>query len=367
MWIQESFYKYSIAVLISLTIVLLLYLTSPIFYPLLWFVAAILLPILFATLLYYIFRPIVIFFERWVPRYLAIMATYFLFACLAITFGLYIVPEIIDTINNISPEKIEFLKTSTSSLIDYLKGYVPLTNIPIVESAIATYVPKINGFIYAGAANLIKTIADIAIALALTPFVLYYFLKDDKLFSVFLLRFVPEKFKDEVHKIIQDIDQTLSEFIIAQMTVACVVGFILFCGYLIIGLPQALGLALFAMVFYIIPFLGTFIAIIPALIVASTISFTMVFYVVLLMILAHLTESNLLTPKLMSIRLKIHPLTVVLLLLAAGSLYGLVGLLLVTPTYAILKVIIWNLYKISRLHYAMAKNNTSTEVQSNLP
>ena len=161
----------------------------------------------------------------------------------------------------------------------------------------------------------------------------------------------------------QDIDETLSGFILSQLTVAAVVGFFLFCGYLLIGLPHALLLALFAMIFYVIPILGTVIAIIPALVVGLTINLGMAVKIILVMLFAHLLEVNILTPRLMSHRLKIHPLTIILLLLAAGSLYGIFGLLLVTPTYAILKVIVWNLYKISRLRYQIAKSKAAAENQ----
>jgi predicted PurR-regulated permease PerM len=170
-----------------------------------------------------------------------------------------------------------------------------------------------------------------------------------------------------VKTILNDIDGTLSEFIVAQMMIAGIVAFFLFCGYLIIGLPHPLALALFAMIFYVIPFLGTFIAIIPALLIGLSISLPMAGKVILVMIIAHLIEGHLLTPRLMSSRLKIHPLTVILLLLAAGSLYGILGLLLVTPTYAILKVLTWNLYKISRLHYTIAKNKAVERTSNELP
>ena len=56
MWFEEAFFKYTVGIILVLAIILLLYYTSPFFYPVLWFIAAILLPILFATFLYYIFK-----------------------------------------------------------------------------------------------------------------------------------------------------------------------------------------------------------------------------------------------------------------------------------------------------------------------
>lgn len=362
MWIEGNFYKYSVAIILVLLIVLLLYYTSPFFSPVLWFVTAVFLPILFATFLYYILRPLIMLLDKWLPDYLSILIVYAILSIVIAAFIFIFAPEAINAISQISPDKLEALKTSVNKIVSRIENYLPF-NFPSFEDTIFSSLSKINVVVSKLLINLLATLAGIAISLVLTPFVLFYFLKDDHLFAKSILRFVPSKFQEEVQKILQDIDSTLSEFIQAQMILASIVGFCLLCGYSLIGLPHALSLALFAVVFYVIPFLGTFIAIIPALIVALSISFSMMFKVLLVMFVAHFLEANILTPRLMSQRLKIHPLTIILLLLAAGSLYGVLGLLLVTPTYAVLKVVSWNLYKIVRLHYVMAKTKAQHDAQ----
>lgn len=359
MWIEGPFYEYSVAIILVLLIILLLYFTSPIFSPILWFVAAVFLPILFSTFLYYALRPIVNFLDRWFPRFVSILVTYCLITAAVLLLFLLFYPEASSAIGEIKPKKIEAFNANIKEFVQKIK--LPFTNIPLVQDVLVAYLPKINTFLYGMAGNLLATLANIAISLVLTPFVLFYFLRDDMLFSRFVLRFVPNQFQEEATKILQDIDVTLSEFIQGQLTVAGIIGFFLLCGYLVIGLPHALLLALFAMIFYVIPILGTFIAIIPAILVGLNIDIAMVMKVIAVMLLAHLLEVNFITPRTMSNRLKIHPLTIILLLLAAGSLYGIFGLLIVTPTYAIMKVIIWNLYKISRLRYAIAKAKASSE------
>ncbi|MCE5316085.1 MAG: AI-2E family transporter [Parachlamydia sp.] len=359
MWFEGPFYEYSVAIILVLLIILLLYFTSPVFSPILWFAAAVFLPILFSTFLYYALRPLVTILDRWFPRFISILLTYCLIAIAVALLILLFYPDASSAIGEIKPENIETFNANIKEFL--LKIKLPFTNIPLVQDALVAYLPKINTFLYNMAGNLISTLTNIAISLVLTPFVLFYFLRDDSLFSRFVLRFVPNQFQEEATKILQDIDVTLSEFILGQLTVVGVIGFFLLCGYLVIGLPHALLLALFAMIFYVIPILGTFIAIIPAILVALNVSLAMVIKVIVVVGMAHLLEINFITPRLMSQRLKIHPLTIILLLLAAGSLYGIFGLLIVTPTYAILKVIIWNLYKISRLRYAIAKAKAAAE------
>lgn len=357
MWINAKFFKYATGIVLLLLITLLLYFTSPVFAPILKFITAIFLPILFSTFLYYILRPIVYFLNRWLPSYLSIFIVYIVLGSITALVIIIYAPDIIEAISDVSPQKVESLKTNISGLISVTKGYIPHAYLETVENFIIKYLPDINAFIYRLSVNLLTTLASITISLILTPFVLFYFLKDDSRFSKFILRYSPEKFRNEIEAILKDIDQTISSFITTQITLAVAVGFFLMCGYLLIGLPHAIALALFGMVFYIIPFLGTFIAIIPALILGISISLYMAIKVVLVMVIAHFIDANFLTPRLMSSSLQIHPLTIILLLLAAGSLYGIFGMLLVTPTYAIIKAITWNFYKIFQLRFRKTQDS----------
>jgi predicted PurR-regulated permease PerM len=110
-----------------------------------------------------------------------------------------------------------------------------------------------------------------------------------------------------------------------------------------------------------IPFLGPFLAITPALFVGLSDSPFMVFKVLVVFIIVQQLESNVISPQVIGQRLNIHPLTIILLLLAAGSLYGLIGLLLATPVYALAKVLLWNTFQIYNLHYSLWKKKTAQE------
>lgn len=354
MWIEEVFFKYMTGVILVLLTTLLLYYNLPIFYLILWFLAAIFLPVLFTTLFYYILRPAVNFLSQWLPRYLSILLVYLFVTVGVTTLALIFLPEFAEAINYFSSDKLGALKEHFANLVTKAKEYAPV-NLPFFEKLFLENMPKINMYVYQFFVGFITAITGIAVAIGLTPFMLYYFLRDDSLFARFVLRFVPQKFQEEVQTIMNDIDVALSGFISAQATIALIIGCCLLIGYLIIGLPYPVSLAIFAMIFYIIPFIGTFLAIIPALFVAISISLSMMFKVVIIMLVAHLIEANLITPRLMASTLKIHPLTVILLLLIGGSLFGILGLILITPAYAIIKVFVWNIYKIIRLRYHLAK------------
>ena len=176
-------------------------------------------------------RPLVDLIESFgVPRFLAVLLIYFFIGVIATIVFFIVGPKVVNefiSITTFSPEKMESLKASSGNLFEQIKAHIS-SQFPEVQNIFFSYLQKINSVATQIIINTISTIASIAIALAITPFVLYYFLRDDNLFSKFVVRYVPSEFKEEVQKILKDIDGTLSEFILAQMTVALVVGFFLF-------------------------------------------------------------------------------------------------------------------------------------------
>ena len=130
-----------------------------------------------------------------------------------------------------------------------------------------------------------------------------------------------------------------------QVLVSLVVGILLLIGYLIIGLDYAFLLALIGVVTNVIPFLGPYIAVIPAIIIALFQDPIMAVYVGIIMLIAQQIEGNLITPNVMGNALSVHPLTVITLILAAGNIAGIWGIILAIPFYAVVKTIVINIYE----------------------
>lgn len=355
MWINGNFFKYTIGTILFLIIFLLLHKTLPIFQLLVNFIATLSLPLLFSVLLYYLLSPFVIKLECYLPKWIAILFFYIVIAAVLVGFGLILIPELAGAMASISPNNLDPVKDYLFKVLAIINEHIPFLNFDSIKTLLNANLPKINSFAYKLVVELITAVTTFSIAIALTPVILYYFLRDDHLFSSYVLKFTPQNHQTEVKKILQEIDITLTGFISTQATIAVIVGSFLFIGYLIIGLPYAMLLALVAMIFYVIPFLGTFLAIIPALLIAASIHFTMVIKVICIMLLAHMIEAYLITPRMMSNTLKIHPLTIIILLIVGGSLFGILGLILITPAYSILKVFVWNIYKIISLRRTIAK------------
>jgi predicted PurR-regulated permease PerM len=148
-------------------------------------------------------------------------------------------------------------------------------------------------------------------------------------------------------------NHALSAYIRGQIFVAICIGVLLFIGYLIIGLDYALLLAIIAMVTNVVPYLGPIIAIIPAIIIAFITSPFMLVKLAIVWAVVQLLEGKVISPQIMGRSLDIHPITVIFVILTAGNLFGIIGIILAVPGYAVLKVIITHIYQFIRLNSTM--------------
>lgn len=163
---------------------------------------------------------------------------------------------------------------------------------------------------------------NLLLVFALLPFILFYLLKDgDKLYQYIMER-LPRKYKKEAAEILEETDQGLASFIKGQIIVTIAVGTMAYIGFLIIGIKHPLILALIIGLTNIIPYLGPIIGSVPALIVGMVTSTTMAGKVILLIIIIQQAEGLFIKPQIMGRTLYIHPLTIIVLLLVAGSLAG---------------------------------------------
>lgn len=342
MWYQKNLFKYAVLTLVFFTIIFVGYNIAFLLSPILEFIAIIFVPILVAGIFYYLMRPFVRYLEsRHLSRVTSIVIVYFFAIALMALIGIFAVPFIVEQVSILTdPPKLEAIQEKTNFLM----------RIPYLEEFFSSTLYKVNNWISSNIIITITTITRFAVLIFITPFLLFYFLKDDQDLYLYFMKNLPVEYQDDARMILSDIDTILSKFISGQVLLAIIMGFLLFLGYLIIGLNHAHILALFATIFFMIPVLGSLIAVIPALLVGLSISTGMALKVALVMMGVIALESNFISPQIMSQRFNIHPVVLILVLLASGALYGILGLFLATPILAIAKVLFYDLTKIYRNH-----------------
>jgi transport protein len=94
----------------------------------------------------------------------------------------------------------------------------------------------------------------------------------------------------------------------------------------------------------IIPYIGSIIGLSIALVIAFVTSPSIALQVLLVFVIEQLIESRLLQPLILGSSLKMHPVTILVILLAAGKMFGLTGLLIAVPVYAVIKVFVTHFF-----------------------
>src|SRR5699024_5375340 len=170
-------------------------------------------------------------------------------------------------------------------------------------------------------------------------FVLFFLLKDAERFKTYFLSLFQKKFRNDIMNILHNIDTHDGSYIQRQLFIVLCIGVMLLIGYLIIGLEYAIVLAIVAAVTSVVPYLGPIIAITPAIIIAIVTSPWMLLKLAIVWAIVQFSEGHFISPNVMGKTMKIHPLTIMFVLLIAGKLFGIVGVILGIPGYAIAKVV----------------------------
>lgn len=314
-------------------------------------------PFLIAGVLYYLFRPLVNFLQlKKVPRALSILLIYLMAAVMISLLVYFVGPILQKQINSLidsTPAFIEWIKEKITELqhnewIHRLHENESL-NFEKGTDSISKKVPSGLAVIGSNIMDFISFLARIVTVLVTVPFILFYMLKEGEKAPQQILRLLPVMQQKNGRKILTDLDEALSSYIQGQIFVSFCLGTLLFIGYLMIGLDYSLLVAIVAMFTNVIPFVGPIIAMIPALIIAILDSPMMVVKVLIVMVVVQQIEGHIISPQVMGRKLEIHPLTIISLLLAAGSIGGVLGLILAVPVYAVLKVIVHHTYRLWKL------------------
>jgi predicted PurR-regulated permease PerM len=142
-----------------------------------------------------------------------------------------------------------------------------------------------------------------------------------------------------------EMNHQISSYIRGQIVISFCIGGLLYIGYLIIGLDYSLVLAVIAACTSIVPYLGPAIAITPALVVAMVTSPVMLLKMLVIWTIVQLIEGKFISPQIMGKTMHVHPITIIFVIITAGNLFGMIGIILAVPGYAILKVISTHLFR----------------------
>ena len=155
-----------------------------------------------------------------------------------------------------------------------------------------------------------------------------------------MLRLIPSQRKKEFLEFIDHVESKMGAYIRGQVILCSIIGLLAFLAYILIGLPSALALGIFAGAMEIIPVFGPAIGAVPAILVALSIDPIQAVWVVIATVLIQSSENMYLLPRVMNKSMGVNPIIVLLSMVAFGSVFGVAGVLLALPLAAILQFVI---------------------------
>ncbi|HEX9704098.1 MAG TPA: AI-2E family transporter, partial [Gemmatimonadales bacterium] len=173
-----------------------------------------------------------------------------------------------------------------------------------------------------------------------TLFLAFYLLADGKRTQGVLYAVVPRDYHMRLARILQKLEVIVGGYMRGQLITSAAIGVFTYLLLGILGIPNALPLAVFAALVDVIPFTGAFLAAAPAVLAALSRGLTEGVVVLVAMFVYQEFENRVLVPRVYEHTLRLSPTTIILALLAGGILLGVVGALLALPIAAGLQMML---------------------------
>lgn len=329
-----------------------------VFHPVLAMISAIFMPLLVAGFLYYMFDPIVVFLEkRNVPRVVGFLITFCIVLLIVILAVMNVIPQLATQFMDLS-QSIPVYAEQINDWIDEMSRHESIRNWDI-QAQLEQMNLTISNVLNIALTTVTNSVARIAsvllqfmILLFTVPFILLFMFKDGHKFLDALTPFFPSSIRSELRETVREMNTTLSAYISSTVVDALIIGVMSFIAMTLFNQPYALLLAVICGITNIIPYVGPFIGAVPAVLVGLFISPWQALKIGLSILVIQQLDGNLIKPLLFGKSLNIHPLTIILVLIAAGSVGGIVGMLICIPVYAVIKTLVLNIRKIYLLRKA---------------
>ena len=328
------------------------------------FIGAVFVPLIISGFLYYILNPVVGALQkvplsktRHVSRGWAITIVMLLLLSILVALLLTLLPVLVDQIASLVkniPVLVDTIQhwANQISQINFSKEYGIDFNLDKLQQEVQNIGKTVVSGMATSLSAVIAKLTSFTVTAITVPVMTIYMLYDGNKLAPFIQKVFPSKQQARISDILGRLNQTLAQYISGQVLEMIFVGVFTAVGYFMIGQKYALLLGVFAGITNMIPYVGPYIGLVPALFVGLTDSFWQAFWVIVVVLIVQQVDSNLIYPRVMGASLHVHPLTIIVLLLAAGNIAGIAGMILAVPFYAVIRTVIvyaWQLWQIQQM------------------
>ena len=325
-----------------------------------WYFSNIVVYVLISAVLSVIGQPLVRLFDKIkigkfnFPHGLSAFLTLLIMLAVIAGFVWFFVPLITSQARIISQidmgHVMEYFKEPLADLQDFLLRYDIIHTGETIQSTIETQIK--SALSVATFSNIFGSIVSATGSFFFGAFsvlfLTFFFLKSEKMFSNFVLLLVPEKYVDETRHIMQKSNHLLTRYFIGLLTELVCMITLLSLGLGILGIKNALIIGFFGGLMNIVPYLGPLIGGTIGVMIGISTALSYGMYdavlligvkVVAVFLVANLIDNILLQPLIYSNVVKAHPVEIFLVIIMAGSLAGIPGMILAIPGYTVLRIV----------------------------
>ena len=314
--------------------------------PIVSVVNTILIPFLVGGFLYYITNPLVKFLQDKlkINRMIGILITLSLLFGLIALGVIYLLPILINQLSSLI-NSTQGLYWEIQSFVNQLSKNPLFRNLNIqstIQQLNLSYVDILQNILNSvtnSLGSVLSAVVNTLMILIMTPIFLVYFLMDGHKLLPMLERTVLKRDKLNISSLLTNLNATVARYISGISIDALIIGALAYIGYSVIGLKYALVFAIFSSLANLIPYVGPSIGLIPMVITYAFTDPQKMVAALIYMLIIQQVDGNILYPRIVGGVMKVHPITIMVLLLLSSNIYGVLGMIVAIPTYSILKEI----------------------------
>ncbi len=301
-----------------------------------------------SILLALILHPLVLLLEKQGLNRITSVITVFLFIGFLVYLGLsFIIPKFLFQFNQLVAtlreyslhEQIMQLETEIYKMLPF---FTPGDLAKKVEALISTTIVNL----FDQVSELLSSIVSIIAILVIVPFITFFLLKDNKIIMRGLIHLMPNSYFEMSYWILKKVSIQLGRFVRAWIFDATFVGVLCGFGFYLIGIDYALPLGVIAGLGHLVPYFGPVIGGIPAAVI-SIIQYgdlSHIPFIIFLIITVYTLDNGFFQPYIFSKSVDMHPIIIILLIIAGSQLFGVIGMLLAIPVATVVKTAATEIY-----------------------
>jgi predicted PurR-regulated permease PerM len=306
----------------------------------------------FLILLFFVFifigtvNPTITLWQKRMPRVVAVFLVYAIVLAAIAILAYLVFPPLIAQVND--------LFHSLPNLIKSFGNKLQSVRTPQTAPYIDRFLSEMSGGLNGVGAGFFNTTAGVVTIVAgfITGVVLsFYMLLEERNARLFFNQVLPYDKYDVLYLMITQIADRMGSWMRGQIALMLALAVANYITYLVIGVPSALALAVWAGLCEAVPYVGPFLGVVPGLILAimNGSVLQVILVLALNLLLLHQLESNILAPKIMSKAIGLSPVLVIISLIVGTELFGMVGAVIAVPVAAALSVVFAHWTEIRKL------------------